>query len=413
MRKSFILTFALMVVAFATLPSASAQFPVKIKIPKPSQPKPQATPAETSTETSQPAQPTNTPASASQPASVQPAAAQNDGQPAVAKDSIQVTAYKVPVFKGNYDVWSWAPRMEYRVNGPIASGSQLYVVFNIPGSAPIKFDCETGSNVQAGYWWKTECGGRDVPEAQSTTYVGPATFAIKMRNELNGADATLFNGKFKVARIHSNEVGPHAVNRFIYYVDQDWNIPIGYVYLVPDDVRGWNYPELRVAFWVRGEGVRIEPHLFYQGKEVGRTIWQGEEVGKPSCSSDYENGTMSDVDDAQEIKWSHVVCSYPGVKGWDKTGEGPGMFGPMYTLAQNPGEYELKILWQNHLARSIKFTVGPGGKLDNSLATSNKLGTDRYIVPVTVIGEQDGRWDRNAWRTDAYYGNPLSGFNAP
>jgi len=35
----------------------------------------------------------------------------------------------------------------------------------------------------------------------------------------------------------------------------------------------------------------------------------------------------------------------------------------MFKLAANPGEYEFKVLWNNKLARSIKFTVGPDGKL--------------------------------------------------
>jgi hypothetical protein len=38
--------------------------------------------------------------------------------------------------------------------------------------------------------------------------------------------------------------------------------------------------------------------------------------------------------------------------------------------------------------------------------TSNKLGSNRVIVPVTIIGDQDGQWDRLAWKTEAFYGNP-------
>jgi hypothetical protein len=101
---------------------------------------------------------------------------------------------------------------------------------------------------------------------------------------------------------------------------------------------------------------------------------------------------------------------FTNVRGWDKTGDEPGMFGPLYELSAKPGEYEFKLLWTNHLARSIKFTATPGGKLDNGIASANKLGSDRVIVPVTIIGDQDGQWDRAAWKTDAFYGNPLTGF---
>jgi len=66
-----------------------------------------------------------------------------------------------------------------------------------------------------------------------------------------------------------------------------------------------------------------------------------------------------------------------------------------------------------HLARSIKFKAGPNGNFDNGIAKANKLGTDRVIVPVQVIGDLSGPWNRNAWKTEAFYGNPLTGFSAP
>jgi hypothetical protein len=77
------------------------------------------------------------------------------------------------------------------------------------------------------------------------------------------------------------------------------------------------------------------------------------------------------------------------------------MFGPLYQLRANPGDYELKVLRNNHLARSIKFTVGSDGKFDNGIAAANKLGSNR---------DEDGPWNRAAWKTDAFYGNPLTAF---
>jgi len=37
----------------------------------------------------------------------------------------------------------------------------------------------------------------------------------------------------------------------------------------------------------------------------------------------------------------------------------------------------------------------------------------RIVIPVQVLGDQDGQWDKNAWKTEAFYQHPLTGFTAP
>lgn len=414
MRKSPLYVFTLLIVAAFAVDFAPAQIPGLPRVPRPNRPQPTPTPAArpAPAETAPAAQPQPEARSTAAPA---PAAASSGAdQPTLQKDTLQVNAWTNNSYKGNYDVWSWVPRMQFRVNGPIPSGSQLYAEFMQPGgNTPwLKFDCDTGET-QPGYWWKTECGGRPV-EDKSITAVGPVNFAIKLRNELAGTEQTLFTGKFKVAKTLTNEVGPKAANKFVYYVDHDWNLPIGYIYYTPDSVYGWDYPSFNVAFWVRGDSVRFDPHLFYQGKEIGRLFRDGLHVGGAICRTAMENAPTHSVTDAmaKSVKWALVECSFPVVKRWDKTEEGRGQpnTNEMFKMASNPGEYEFKLLWNNKLARSIKFTVGPDGKLDNGIASSNKVGTQRVIVPVTVIGDQDGAWDKAAWKTDAFYGHPLTGF---
>jgi hypothetical protein len=341
--------------------------------------------------------------------------ADDDGQPTIMKDWVQVTPFTLDVFHKSNDTWSWVPTLRFRVNGPIASGSQLYATFSIPGSGPwVKFDCKT-SDTPKGRWWKTDCGGRSIGEDNGSTYTGPVDFAIKMRNELAKTDVTLFTGKAKVAKVHSNEHGPAAANKFVYFVDQDWNMPIGYLFLTPDDVQGMKLPRFNAAFWTRGDASNFQAHLFYKGNEVGKLHSGSDEVGKPSCDVEVDDTTTHIVDDSvpQKARWSRVVCTFFNVKAWDQTGQKPGMFGPPHLLAGNPGDYEFKLLWQNNLARSIKFTVGADGKFDNGIATANSLGDNRVIVPVQILGDQDGQWDHTAWRNDAFYGNSLSGFQAP
>jgi len=336
-------------------------------------------------------------------------------QPTIAKDSVQVTAFTLSSYKKDFKVFSWVPRLKLRVNGPIASGSQIYAEFTVPGGGAWKFDCKT-QETDKGHWWQPdECGGRDaLGEDKGLTYTGPVNFAIKMRNELMGGDVTLFTGRFKVAKVHSNETGPDYVNHFVYYVDQDWNLPIGYMFLEPDDVYEWKKPTLSFAFWARTElNGPFEPHLFHSGKEVGKMMYEGEEVGKPSCgTNEIEDNPTHITEPHGQFIWTRMRCNFPNIKAWNKTGEeNKTMFGPLYLLSENPGDYEIKILYKGHLVRSIKFAVDAEGKIvDNGIATSNKLGNNRVIVPVQVMGDSDGQWDKTAWKTDAFYGNPLTGF---
>jgi hypothetical protein len=295
-----------------------------------------------------------------------------------------------------------------------AAARSIYAEFTVPGGGAWKFDCKT-QETDKGHWWEPECGGRDaLGEDKGITYTGSVNFTIKMRNELMGGDATLFTGKFKVAKVHSNETGPNFVNHFVYYVDQDWNLPIGYVFYERDDSRGWNYPTFSFAFWARTEyNAPYEPHLFHDGKEVGKLMYQGEEVGKAGCGmTEVEDNPTHITSPEGQFIWTRWRCNFPNVRAWNKTGEKiDSMFGPLYMMSENAGDYEIKILYKGHLVRSIKFAVDAQGKIvDNGIATSNKLGNDRVIVPVQVLGDADGPWDKNAWKTDAFYGNPLTGF---
>jgi hypothetical protein len=336
--------------------------------------------------------------------------------PIIAKDSVQVTAFTLNSYQKNYDTWSWVPRIQFRVKGPIASGGQLFVEFKNAAGDWVKFDCKT-EEVKKGRWFNTEGGAQDISEKGSTS-TDPVDFVIHLHNELAGTDTVLFTGKIKVAKAHSNESGPNVAQHFVYYVDQDWNLPIGYVYLTRDSVSAMNLPTLNVAFWARGDATGFEPHIFYQGKEIGKIFFETNEMGKASFKADVTEEPTHYVDDSlpQKATWSRIVCTFPNVKAWDKTGQTPnvlpGQKGTRHLLKDNPGEYEVKVLWKGKLARSIKFSVLPDGKLDQSITTANKMGDDRAIAAVQVIGDQDGQWDHDAWKTDAFYGNPLTGFTA-
>jgi hypothetical protein len=329
--------------------------------------------------------------------------ASSQDQPTVYKNWVQVKANTINSYKGNFDVWSWLPLVAFRTSGRLPSGANYYVEFTQPGGGPwVKLNCDTNQN-GTGF----ECGGPNDNKDNAITAIGTVGFAIKMRSELAGTDAILFSGKAKVEKVLSNNYGPKAANNFVYFVNQDWNLPIGYVVIDTDK------NHLNVALWVRGETGNTDPHLFYQGKEVGVIFHEEIQVGAPSCDTEVElDPTISTAESVpQRGKWRRMLCEFNTVLGQNK-GEAFG-FGKPHYINENAGEYEFKLLRNKQLARSIKFTVGADGSFENGINAANKVGGRRTIVPVTIIGDQDGPWDKNAWKTDAFYGNPLTGFTPP
>jgi len=271
----------------------------------------------------------------------------------------------------------WLPSVKFTVRGKsIPSGGQFWVNFGYAAKRQwLKFDCKDPDDVfNTEDQWSLFCSPGRI---EGTRYLGLVDFQIHIRNPLTETDMVLFKGKFKVAK---DPVYPED-----YYVDEDWRFPIGYVL--------FDRGNLAARYWLRGDVPKIQAHLFYQGKEIAT-----------ASSSGFDAGEWS----GEPYKWGYTQIQFSGVY-FDKN---PGYMGPEFLLQQNPGEYEVKILRARQLARSFKFTVLPDGTIDNSIATANKVGSDLVLVPVRVIGTLE-KYNKLAWKTDAFYGNPMTGFTAP
>lgn len=379
--------------------AASAQFPGGLKIPKIGKPKPKPTP----TEAAQPAAAPNEPRPAASAGAAQPQPVAGSGALAVLKNLVAVNTRRVTSYKGDANTYSWTPVVKFDTNGSIPSGAQYYAVVSLPGGAPwVELDCKWISARQITYY---QCGGPDVPEDKGTTATGVFPFAIKMRNELKGIDQTLFTGKVKIEKAPGDNGTPaERAKQSFFYPNMDWALPIGYVYYSPADNR------LSTAFWVRGSTYKVKPHLFYQGKEIGVD-------GNPSCNSEIEVGDAYIRSVKPSPYWKLVECEIrSGVEISDK---GEKFAIPIHYLMSNPGEYEIKVLWNDELSRSIKFTVGANGDFKSGVPLLYRVRDkdgDRQpgvIVPVAILDAQDGPWNKAAWKTDAFYANPLTGFTGP
>jgi hypothetical protein len=209
-------------------------------------------------------------------------------------------------FKGDPEMWSWTPTVNFRANGPFTSGSALSIEYSLPGKT-WKFDC-TPSDFGASYSWAgfRDCG-QNPGDDQAVTYTGPVDFKINLRNELEGKTSTLLAGKFKVEKFHEGVVDlPKFKNNFVYYVNYDWALPMAYVY--DEYIYNWEYPfptmdrtapnlsrsHLKAAFWFKGTNKAVsyskyEAYLYYKGKEVGRAIPESavcEVLDRPDSNQD-------------------------------------------------------------------------------------------------------------------------------
>lgn len=404
-KQLLVVAFLLSLAAFGPH-TASAQFPRDLKIPKIGKPKPKPTPAETAQPAATPNEPR--PAAQPQPAAssapgAQPPPAAGSGALAVLKNLVTVNTRTVTSYKGDGSTYSWTPVVTFDTNDSIPSGAQYYAVVSLPGGTPwVELECTWTSGSQKGYY---QCGGPNVPEDKGTLATGVFPFAIKMRNELKGIDQTLFTGKVKIEKAPSDNGTPaERAKKSFYFPNMDWALPVGYVYYSPTDNR------LSTAFWVRGSTYKVEPHLFYQGKEIGLQ-------GKPSCNDRVEVGDAYIRSVKPAPLWKLVECELRSDVMISDKGEQFAI--PIHYLMSNPGEYEIKVLWNDELSRSIKFTVGAGGDFTGGVPLLYRVREgdgDRQpgvIVAVRILDAQDGPWNKAAWKTDAFYGNPLTGFTPP
>ena len=402
MRKHILVALASVVVTTFGCQSASAQLPGGLKIPKVSKPKPSPTPVETA----QPASPNETrpaaqpSASAASGATAQTQTAAGSGALTVLKNLVSVDARTVTSYKGDGSTYSWTPVIKFDTNGSIPSGAHYHALVSTPAGAPwVDMDCKWVGGSQSNYY---QCGGPDVPEEKGTTATGLFPFAIKIRNELNGTDETLFTGKVKIEKAPGDDGTPaERAKKSFFFPNHDWALPVGYVFYSPEE----NY--LYTSFWVRGQTYNVKPHIFYQGKELD---YGG--ADKASCRD------VAEVGDAyiRTVKpapiWRFVECKFFTVIASEKGNKDD----TRQRVMSNPGEYEIKVLWNNHLSRSIKFNVGPDGNLSGGVPLLYRVRGDAeerlsgVIVPVAILDEQDGPWDKNAWKTGAFYGNPPQGF---
>lgn len=234
----------------------------------------------------------------------------------------------------------------------------------------------------------------------STDAIG--TYGIKISDK---SGAVVFEGKFKVARYKPDALPkiPMWKNVYTYYVEQDWNLPIGYVWL--DYSRDQWSPLTAVTMWLKGDYRydQLEARLFYNGTQIATTDDMGEIGGK-------QKRFPNRNDDKAASQWEEYVMAWYKFRAF--LNPKGGMKYPQAKFMRDmPGDYTVKVFYQGTQIREAGFKVGPDGNLvDNQIASKNGLGVPKIVIPIKILGTE--KWNAASWKTDAFYGNPLAGFTA-
>ncbi len=331
--------------------------------------------------------------------------------PVLLKRTVNVTVWRflrhwaTPTAKTpQYNTWCWVPKMEFQAIGPVPGGSQWLVEFDKPDGKPwLIRNCRT-DEVAAGdtITVKTPDIDDDKDERQATTAkLGVFPFKIRLKNELAGTNTVMFSGKYSISTYAPNQSIPEYKNKGEFFINQDWRLPIGFIWLDPTDSDD-AYP-LRFTMWFRnlGEDPNVEAVVFKDGKQVADLT---------GSTQDAELATG--VDDNAH-RWESRTFGAMNMRRLQDGKEKPDNTN-YYYLNDNPGTYQIKVLHDNKIVRTASFTVAADGSIvDNGIAAKNHLGGIRMVLPVKVVGTSDGAWNPLAWKTAAFYSNPLLGFTAP
>ncbi|MEZ0373078.1 MAG: hypothetical protein ACAI44_28565 [Candidatus Sericytochromatia bacterium] len=306
----------------------------------------------------------------------------------------------------------WLPNMDFRVNGPIESGTNFIVEYSLGKGPYLTFEVN-GEPEPEGHWYSFDRVGSNADDEKATQYTGPVTVTIRASNELQGMNQLLYKGTLQVKKYLPLDPKqfPDFKDKYDYYVDQDWRMPFGYLTSIwttsgytSDNSN--HTPPLIAKMWFRGDSSALEDseaHLYYQGKHISK------------ATPGTKGWTTSET---SKFNWTETTFNFMGASDsipvfyWI-SGDEEENYPTAFQLFKNPGEYEIKVLHKGALSRSMKFTVGPDGKVVDNGFSTQLAAMGMWMMPVKTAAQTDGPWDAKLWQTNAFYANPVQGFQAP
>lgn len=310
----------------------------------------------------------------------------------------------------NYQIWAWWPHAILFVDRAIPSGGNIEIEYTTGNGKPwLTLPCRDGGSNGI------DCGGQsgDVPNHRYSRDTGAFGFKVHYKNELDSTSEVIFQGTFTVNKYFDGRTDPSYKQEdkdcFEFYVDYDWAIPLGFVAFATGQGYGAEPMKLRVWSWFKfgarepASTSELEAHVFYKGREVCK--------GHGIDGDGFTTENIDTDDASKRWGWSRRFFYLDLCQAASPNPDGqPDAF----QMDKNPGEYEVKVLMFGKLVRTATFTVNADGKITNPLGEKNpQLRTSRALLPMQIIGDQDYKIDRNAWKTSMFFGNKLIDFIAP
>jgi hypothetical protein len=312
------------------------------------------------------------------------------------KTARDLNYWKQPALK---NFWSWMPRVEFALTGPVSDASYLtYEFFTPDGKLWFSQDSKPFSINEGQYQTFESEAVTNWTDKRSSILTGQFSFKITLKNPLQGADKLLYQGKFNVKKEFAGTPHPDFKNQYLFYVDQDWTLPMAYLNF--NAKQDENAPIFQASMWFRGDNrSKIKGYLFFNGKQVANTDEAG---GVNQTDSVFIEG-----DSESKFRWEQWTLNFFNARYFDNQGSTVAR----HIFKKNPGNYEIKVLLDDEIVRTVSFLVGADGKIvDNGVATNNGISGFGIIVPAKVIPVKEGAVNLLAYKTDAFYGNILTGF---
>lgn len=240
-------------------------------------------------------------------------------------------------------------------------------------------------------------------KTKSTVGTGIYSFKITDRD----TKEVLYQGKFEVGKF-STATRSQEKNKFDFFVEHDWLLPFGMVGFDHGDLEIGGIP-VEVSVWLKGmvKADELEGRVFYKGQQINLAQ---DEINK-NVAVDYDERTTEFAAPfAPQNTWKRWLFRWHNFR-FDNNGSFQRNTYPNAFYAdKNPGEYTVKIYRNGIQIRELGFSIGADGKfIVPDYSNQIPLPYYRIILPVKVLGPE--KWDAASWKTEAFYGNPLSVFN--